>query len=490
MTGSTTAGGQQKTFKIHVRNDVDQNIQFRETAPAVGPVVEVPKDVTAGVDYVDRDQMGKLVFEAVGKNKETGKEIKFLLNGQPNFVVDEQNLSSTGEFVVVHKQGDEWEKTLASMRQKAAAGGTPLGGSMTTVGGSTVMPGGINGTTTTMTSDGSHTTMGGGMVNGQNGNMTSGSNGAGGSMNMGGSGGISTIGGGSNGMTGGSNETPVISGNGDMTSTSGGNGGATGGQSGNMAIGQSGGMTTVGSGSSGISSGQNGSTTTGGNGGMTTVGGGGMNGMAGGGAEMTTIGGGSSGMNGGQNGSTTMGGSGGMTTAGNGGGGMTIGGGMNGMAGGQNGSMALGGSGGMTTIGGGGSGMGGGQNGSTNLGGTIGGIDGIGGGQNGNSMSVHGGGGPAVGNFFMLNAANLANEDAVLKQEDGQEFPINKKATLSAGLQGNGSYVFTAKGKSGTSLYIDGELKKTLTEADMPATLVVHEKGELIISFSREKKSD
>ena len=118
MNQIITDGIEQKTFKIHVRNDVDQTIKFRETAPAIGPVVVVPKDVTAKVDYVDKDRTGKLEFEAVA-DENTGSPEKFLLNGKPVFTVDEQNLSEFGEFVVVSRAGQEWETTLKEMKEKA-----------------------------------------------------------------------------------------------------------------------------------------------------------------------------------------------------------------------------------------------------------------------------------------------------------------------------------------------------------------------------------
>ena len=110
--------GQLNTFQIHVRNDVDQSIKFRETAPAIGPVVVVPKDVTAKVDYIDKDRTGKLTFEAVGEDSVSGLETKFLLNGLPEFVVDEQYLSPEGEFVVVHRNGHGWEEILQEMKLK------------------------------------------------------------------------------------------------------------------------------------------------------------------------------------------------------------------------------------------------------------------------------------------------------------------------------------------------------------------------------------
>ena len=56
MYGGEYFDGQQNTFQIHVRNDVDESIKFREVAPAIGPVVVVPKDVTAKVDYIDKDR--------------------------------------------------------------------------------------------------------------------------------------------------------------------------------------------------------------------------------------------------------------------------------------------------------------------------------------------------------------------------------------------------------------------------------------------------
>ena len=118
MNQIITDGIEQKTFKIHVRNDVDQTIKFRETAPAIGPVVVVPKDVTAKVDYVDKDRTGKLEFEAVA-DEDAGNPERFLLNGKPVFTVDEQNLSEFGEFVVVSRAGQEWESTLKEMKEKA-----------------------------------------------------------------------------------------------------------------------------------------------------------------------------------------------------------------------------------------------------------------------------------------------------------------------------------------------------------------------------------
>ena len=105
-------------FQIHVRNDVDESIKFREVAPAIGLVVVVPKDVTAKVDYIDRDRTGTLTFEAVGEEGTSGLEKKFLLNGQPEFVVDEQFLSPGGEFVVVHRDGHGWEELLQEMNMK------------------------------------------------------------------------------------------------------------------------------------------------------------------------------------------------------------------------------------------------------------------------------------------------------------------------------------------------------------------------------------
>lgn len=117
LYGSDYFDGLQNTFQIHVRNDVDQSIKFRETAPAIGPVVVVPKDVTAKVDYIDKDRTGKLTFEAVGEDS-NGVENKFLLNGRPEFVVDEQFLSPEGEFVVVHRTGHSWEEILQEMKLK------------------------------------------------------------------------------------------------------------------------------------------------------------------------------------------------------------------------------------------------------------------------------------------------------------------------------------------------------------------------------------
>ena len=112
----TTSIGTAKTFKIHVRNEVDKSIKFRQTTPAEGPVVVVPKDVTAKVDYVDKDRMGILTFEAVGE--ENGREVNFLLNGKDALTVNEETLPVEGEFVVIHKQGQPWQSTQSEMKAK------------------------------------------------------------------------------------------------------------------------------------------------------------------------------------------------------------------------------------------------------------------------------------------------------------------------------------------------------------------------------------
>ena len=314
---SISENNQQKTFKIHVRNDVDQNIKFRETAPVIGPVVEVPKDVTAKVDYVDKDKAGKLTFEAVGEKD--GEEIKFLLNGEPTFIVDEQNLSDNGEFVVVHKKDQEWKQTLADMKKKATS---MSGGSIS----STTITGGESGGNQSVTMSG--------------GSLTHGP-----------------------GMTTATTQTNTID-----TTGMGGNHGVTSTASGSQSIGGNGGNMTM--------------TSTSGN-------------------MQTNISSASQ---------TTQGGS-------------------------QSGNMSL----------------------------------------NGSSIATVGGLG--TDNIFMISVANLASEDAILRQDNGTTISVPSKATESTGVSGNESVVFTAETKSGKPLKIDGESKKTLKELDMPATLVIHEEG-------------
>ena len=68
--------------------------------------------------FSPHNRTGKLTFEAVGEDGTSGLEKKFLLNGQPEFVVDEQFLSPEGEFVVVHRDGHGWEEILQEMKIK------------------------------------------------------------------------------------------------------------------------------------------------------------------------------------------------------------------------------------------------------------------------------------------------------------------------------------------------------------------------------------
>ena len=136
--GGTVIGGTQGSFKIHIANDADQAIIFRQSAPAIGPVVDVPKDVTATVDYVDKDKLGQLTFEAVGQDSKTGAEIKYMLNDKWVFTVDEQNVPIEGEFVVVHREGQEWELLLKKMKDKKMGGSIITGGSTTTTGGTNI----------------------------------------------------------------------------------------------------------------------------------------------------------------------------------------------------------------------------------------------------------------------------------------------------------------------------------------------------------------
>ena len=159
----------QKKFKIHVRNEAGEDIRFQQkpdgSVSGTGPVVEVPKGVVASVDYVDKDDTGKLTFVAVSK-KDTATS--YLLNGQKEFIVDEMNLSKTGQYVVVHKEGADWETYLREMTggSSSSTTSTSLGGGnatsmSTTLGGNSTSLGGGS-STTTLSGGSTSTTRGGG----------------------------------------------------------------------------------------------------------------------------------------------------------------------------------------------------------------------------------------------------------------------------------------------------------------------------------------
>ena len=129
QTSLSGASGQNK-FKIHIRNEAGEDVRFQQkqegsdTDWKTGPVVDVPNRAMASVDYVDKDNTGKLTFEVVGKDN--GKS--FMLNGQKEFVVDEKNLNQAGQYVVVHKAGQDWKKYLNEMTTSTTGG---ISGGMT-----------------------------------------------------------------------------------------------------------------------------------------------------------------------------------------------------------------------------------------------------------------------------------------------------------------------------------------------------------------------
>ena len=190
-----------KKFKIHVRNEAGEDVRFQQkqdgSVSGSGPVVEVPKGVLASVDYVDKDDTGKLTFVAVSK-KDTATS--YLLNGQKEFIVDETNLSKAGQYVVVHKKGADWETYLKEMTgggSSSSSSSTTLGGgsSTTTLGGnsstgSTTLGGGSSMTTLGGNSSSGSTTLGGGS------SMTTlGGNSSTGSTTLGGGSSMTTLGG-------------------------------------------------------------------------------------------------------------------------------------------------------------------------------------------------------------------------------------------------------------------------------------------------------
>ena len=427
----------QKKFKIHVRNEAGEDIRFQQkqdgSVSGSGPIVDVPKGVLASVDYVDKDDTGKLTFEAVSKKNTT---TSYLLNGQKEFVVDEKNLSNAGEYVVVHKEGADWKTYLKEMNV-SSTGTTTVGGNITTNtttigGGNTVLGGGSTGSTTLGGGSSSSTTLGGGSSTTGTTILGGGGGGSTGTTTVGGnsSTGTTTLGGGSTGATtlgGGSTGTTTYGGKTTTGTTTLGGNTATG-------------TTTLGGNSS------TGTTTLGGNitKGSTTLGGAnnGMTTLGGGSTESTKLEGNSS------TGTTTLGGN--ITT-----GSTTL----------EGGSMSTGGSSTMgshnqTT---------GSSSTPTSSGtqiGVVGGSDG--------SQTVVTSGTPGKVTLYL---SSVADEPSILMQKGAGKREIPKEDILTVTMTGV-EFELTGKSKSGKALLLNGKSKWTFTPNDAPKVLVLHEEGQ------------
>ena len=84
--------------------------------------------------------------------------------------------------------------------------------------------------------------------------------------------------------------------------------------------------------------------------------------------------------------------------------------------------------------------------------------------------------------LFMISIANLVSEDVKLENNNTNlAIPIPANATISTGISFKYGIVFNAKTtKDGKDLMIDGKATLSLTDADMPATMIIHEEGIVI----------